>query len=215
MSRAEHWKNFQLGEELDVSGTFIYNGLRRFLEIRTFDRSTDLFEIFYQLSIGFERLMKIAIVLLDHDGTSSQEEFEKSLVTHNLQALLTRIEKNANLGISKPDRAFLNVLTGFYENLRYDRFSLDSTLVLEKERLSLFGFLEKQLGVEFEERDSIFAHENTEQYKKFIREIIVKIASALYELIKQRASDLQLYTYELHSGSKAENRLSPQSGYPH
>src|SRR5699024_8247817 len=50
MNRSEFWKNFRLGEELDVSGTFIYNGLRRFHELRKLDYSADLFEVLYQLS---------------------------------------------------------------------------------------------------------------------------------------------------------------------
>src|SRR3546814_6971025 len=83
MSRSELWKNFRLGEELDVTGTFIYNGLRRFHELHKLDYSADLFEVFYQLSVGIERLMKIALVLLEHDDANDQDAFERSLSTHN------------------------------------------------------------------------------------------------------------------------------------
>ena len=204
LTRADYWKNFRLGEELDVSGTFIYNGLRRFHEIKKLDHSADIFEVFYQLSIGIERLMKIAIVLLEHDEKSDPEVFEKSLVTHNLQKLVERIEKSEGLGLSNHHRAFLHVLTRFYENLRYDRFSLSSTLKLGKERQELFDFLKEQLDAEFDEKDDLFGNENTPQYKKFIQKIVVKIASSLYDLVRERASVLGLYTYELPSGSKAE-----------
>src|SRR3546814_6147992 len=77
MSRSELWKNFRLGEELDVTGTFIYNGLRRFHELHKLDYSADLFEVFYQLSVGIERLMKIALVLLEHDDANDQDALEK------------------------------------------------------------------------------------------------------------------------------------------
>nr|VFK37614.1 MAG: hypothetical protein BECKSD772F_GA0070984_101717 [Candidatus Kentron sp. SD]VFK41293.1 MAG: hypothetical protein BECKSD772E_GA0070983_101112 [Candidatus Kentron sp. SD] len=63
MKTTEFWKNFKLGEELSISGTFIYNGMRRFHEIRIFDYTDEVFEVFYNLSIGFERLLKIAVVL--------------------------------------------------------------------------------------------------------------------------------------------------------
>jgi hypothetical protein len=204
MKQTEWWKNFRLGEELSVSGAFIYNGLRRFHALHKLDHADDLFDFSYNLSIGIERLMKIAIVLLEHDDAANQEAFEDSLATHNHQALLNRIKKHADIKLSNPDNAFLNLLTGFYENLRYDRFSLKSPLKLGKEKNQLFDFLEKQLKVTFEDRNSIFGHENTDQYKKFIRKIVVKISSALYAIVQDRARDLNLYTYELRSGSRAE-----------
>ena len=214
MNRSELWKNFRLGEELDVSGTFIYNGLRRFHELRKLDCSADLFEVFYQISIGIERLMKIAIVLLEHDDASDQEAFEKSLSTHNHQALLARIQKRADLKLSNSDNAFFHLLTRFYENLRYDRFSLSSPLALGKEKHELFDFLEVQLKAEFGERNSIFGHENTDQYKKFIRKIVVKIASSLYDVIEMRTRFLGLYTYELRHTSKAETVFLGKADLP-
>ncbi len=50
----------------------------------------------------------------------------------------------------------------------------------------------------------MFAHENTDQYKKFIRRIVANISSGLYEIVRGRAGELNLYTYELRHGSKAE-----------
>ena len=214
MNRSELWKNFRLGEELDVSGTFIYNGLRRFHELRKLDYSADLFEVFYQLSVGIERLMKIAIVLLEHDDANDQGAFEKSLSTHNHQALLARIQKHVDLKLSNSDNAFLHLLTRFYENLRYDRFSLKSPLILGKEKHELFDFLEGHLQVKFEDRNSIFGHQNADQYKKYIRKIVVKIASGLYGIIEERTRSLDLYTYELRSGSKAETVFLGEANIP-
>lgn len=214
MNRSQLWKNFRLGEELDVSGTFIYNGLRRFHELRKLDYSADLFEVFYQLSVGIERLMKIAVVFLEHDDASDQEAFEKSLSTHNHQALLARIQKRADLKLSNSDNAFLHLLTRFYENLRYDRFSLNSSFALGKEKHELFDFLEGQLKVELGERSSIFGHENTDQYKKFIRKVVVKIASSLYDVIEERTRSLGIYTYELRYASKAETVFLGKADIP-
>lgn len=214
MNRSELWKNFRLGEELDVSGTFIYNGLRRFHELRKLDYSADLFEVLYQLSVGIERLMKIAIVLLEHDDANDQDAFEKSLSTHNHQALLARIQKHVDLKFSNSDNAFLHLLTKFYENLRYDRFSLKSPLALGKEKHELFDFLEGHLQVKFEDRNSIFGHQNTDQYKKFIRKIVIKIAGGLYGIIEKRTRSLGLYTYELRGGSKAGTVFLGEANIP-
>ena len=51
MNKSEHWKNFRLGEELHISGAFIYNGLRRFFELHKLDHVEDIFEVFYNLSV--------------------------------------------------------------------------------------------------------------------------------------------------------------------
>lgn len=83
MNETQWWKNFSLGQELSVAGTFIYDGLRGFYELDQLDFADDIFEVLYHLSVGIERLMKIAIILLEHDGTADQEAFEKSLTTHN------------------------------------------------------------------------------------------------------------------------------------
>jgi hypothetical protein len=214
MKPAEWWKNFRLGEELSVCGTFIYNGLRRFHTLHKLDHADDLFEVFYQLSIGIERLMKIAIVLLEHNDADDQEVFEKSLETHNHQKLLARIQKSKSLKLSNHENAFLHLLTGFYENLRYDRFSLRSPLALGKEKHALFDFLEKHLNVTFDDRNSIFGHENTDQYKKFIRNTVVKISGALYQIVKERAHELRLNTDELRYGSRADTVFLGKADIP-
>lgn len=204
MKPMDFWKNFRLGEELSVSGAFIYNGLRRFYELRKLDHADEIFEVYYYLSIGLERLMKIAIVLLEHEDTADQTAFERSLITHSHQDLLARIKKRVKVNLSGPHNDFLSLLTTFYKTLRYDRFSLQSPASLGKERHALFDFLEKHLRAEFEDRDSVFGHENDARYKKFLRQIVIKISGTLYEIVKERARELNLYTYELRSGSKAE-----------
>ena len=47
MDPSEIWKNFRLGEESHISGAFVYNGLRRFHEMRKLDFSDELFEFLY------------------------------------------------------------------------------------------------------------------------------------------------------------------------
>lgn len=97
MKPSDFWKNFKLGEEVSVSGAFIYNGIRRFYELRKLDHPDELFEVFYYLSIGFERLLKIAVVLIEHDDHGDQAALEKSLITHNHLDLLHRIRRRVAL----------------------------------------------------------------------------------------------------------------------
>ena len=57
MTKHEAWKNFNLGQELSVSGTFIYTGLRRFHEMQVLDHTDEIFEFLYNISVGLERLL--------------------------------------------------------------------------------------------------------------------------------------------------------------
>ena len=60
----------------------------------------------------------------------------------------------------------------------------------------------------------MFGHENKDQYKKFIRKIVVNISIELYEIVRQRAGELNLYTYELRHGSKAETVFLGKADIP-
>src|SRR5665647_1495631 len=107
MNKHEAWKNFNLGEELSISGAFIYNGLRRFHEMQVLDHADEIFESLYNLSIGLERLLKIAVVLVEHKDDSDQEALEKSLITHNHLELMNRVREHCKLNLGPPHNEFL------------------------------------------------------------------------------------------------------------
>src|SRR5436190_19047820 len=107
MRSTQAWKNFNLGQELSVSGAFIYNGLRRFHEMRALDNTDEIFEVLYNLSVGLERLLKIAVVLLEHNETTNQDRLEKSLRTHNHLDLLQRVTKHTQINLDAPHKEFL------------------------------------------------------------------------------------------------------------
>lgn len=203
MSRAEFWMNFRLGDELSVSGAFIYNGLRRFHEMRSLGHADELFEFLYATSVGLERLLKVAVVLHEHDDGADPVELEKSLITHNHMVLLTRLKKKATLSLGPAHFEFLALLAQFYKSLRYNRFTLASTFSSRQERAALILFLEKylQTGVGV---DTFTGTANDDKQRKFLRKVIIRISQNVYEVIKARASALGIFTYELRHGSKAE-----------
>lgn len=124
MDRDQTWKNFDLGEEVNISGAFIYNGLRHFHEMQTLDHTEAVFEFLYNLSVGLERLLKVAVVLLEHDGSQSQEIFVRSLITHNHLELLNRVKQKVDVNLAELHNEFLDLLATFYKKFRYDRFTL-------------------------------------------------------------------------------------------
>jgi len=204
MNRQQAWKNFDLGEELHVCGAFIYSGLRRFYEMNTLNNPDEVFEVLYNISVGLERLLKIAVVLLKHDENIDQAELEKSLVNHNHPLLLKWVRDYTELNLSGPHNEFLALLEHFYNNLRYDRFTLSPTYNPNREREALIRFLAKGLKVDIDEPAPGFGIRNDDRYKKYLRRIVIKIASAIFDVVVRKASELNLYTYELRDGSRAQ-----------
>lgn len=205
MKPTQFWKNFNLGEELSISGAFIYNGMRRFYEMQGLNYTDEAFEVLYNLSVGFERLLKIAVVLLEHDDSIDQEELEKSLITHNHLELLSRVRKHVQINLTSPHNDLLSLLGKFYKSLRYDRFSLSSVYDSKREIEALCALLSKHLNLNINiQRDTLLGIQNEDRYRRFIRKTVLKISKTLYDVVANRARDLNLYTYELRSGSKAE-----------
>ncbi|MBW3513046.1 hypothetical protein [Janthinobacterium sp. NKUCC06_STL] len=202
MNKSDLWKNFRLGEEVHVAGSFIYNGLRRFHELEMLNHSDELFEFLYNLSVGIERLLKIAIVLHEHTETIDQISLEKSLITHSHLDLLARLRKSVAINFGKPQNELLQLLSTFYKTVRYDRFSLNSVYEGKKEALAIFALLRKHLNVEIAD-SKLFGTPNEDSYRSFIRRTVLKISQTIYKVITDRSSALGLYTYELRYESKA------------
>jgi hypothetical protein len=205
MKPEEFWKNFRLGEELAISGNFIYDGLRRFHEMKRLDYDEELFDFLYHVSVGLERLTKIAIVLCEHTSTIDQEALEKSLITHNLNELIARLKKSSSINFGNNHNELISILTTFYNSLRYDRFTLASSFSGRKERKAIIGWLEKSLNVTLDHGNTLFGIDNPDQCRKFVRKTILKISRQVYEVIQKEARRLNLYTYELRHASKAES----------
>lgn len=215
LSAADFWKNFRLGEELHIAGAFIYNGLRKFHELEQFDHVDELFECLYDLSIGLERLLKMAVVLFEHNEKSDQEALEKSLVTHSHQDLLARLRKHVPVNFGPTHNDLLSLLGNFYKTLRYDRFSLTSVYKGKKEADALRSYLSKHLRVEMPEKSSIFGTPNEDRYRAFVRRTVQRISQLIYQVVKDQARTMGLFTYELRYGSKAESVFLRQVDIAH
>ncbi|WP_448649548.1 hypothetical protein [Pseudomonas corrugata] len=203
MDRLDYWKNFKLLEELDISGTFIYNGLLALHELETFHTKHDTFEILYNLSVGLERLCKIAVVLIEHDSEMDQDEFEKTLITHNIEGLIKRIKNKHTIKLQSSHLELIQILGEFYKTHRYGRFTLDVAMsqAAEKERFLLY--IEKELDIEITQESIFNASQNTIRIKRFVGRKIGGIASAVFEVIQKEARGLNLYTDEMRYESKA------------
>lgn len=196
------WKNFRLGTELQISGSFIYNAIYSLENMETFYYEEECFEFLYNISIGLERLQKIAIILIEHDENEPQEEFEKSLITHNNLELLHRIKKNRKLNHGKQHNKFLALLDNFYNSARYDRYNLSSVYRPAIDQRGLINFISEELKIEIEV-ELPFSTGVTPNIKKFIGKIIEKLTTQLYEIVRNEATRIGIYTYEIAYKSKA------------
>lgn len=202
MNSKDFWQNFKLGEEQEIACNFIYNGLRDLHEIDTLNSETEIFPILYNLSIGLERLFKVAIVLLEFDDETDINKFERDLITHNHINLFNKIKKSVHLSWSDQHVALLNILSTFYKTNRYDRFCLSSARNISNDKNLLHLFLKKNLNIKTE--NDIFGLENSFRIKRFIGKIIKRMVDDIYSIIQEAARSKNLYTYEISSAySKA------------
>jgi hypothetical protein len=162
----------------------------------------ECFEFLYQASVGFERLLKIVIVLSEHNDSLEQQEFEKSLITHNHLELFKRITKKHDTKLSDVHIQFLQMLTEFYNSNRYDRFGLHSAYNPRSSKNLLIGFFEKHLKLKIL-AELPFSTEIDERMRKFIGRTVGKISVALYNLVEDLAREMNIYTYEVKKELKA------------
>ena len=200
MDKKYFWKNFNLGTELRLSGNFIYNGLKTFNDMHNLDYEEEIFEFLYNIAVGIERLEKILIILIEHNNTSNQKEFENSLKNHNHLYLLNRIRKKYSLKLHDVHIEFIELLSKFYKIFRYDRYKLEEVSVYDKEKQAIQDYISKHLGIKFE----YIVPPKGKEINVFIGTIIGKIASELFKTIEQEASQNNLYTYEMRIDSKAD-----------
>ncbi len=115
MNLIQFYKNFNLGREIDIAGTFIYNGMKCFDKMEWFEEECEVFHVLYQLSVGIERLQKVLVVLLEEFPLEINEEnvatFEKSLITHSHQILHQRISNKLSIHFNSHQNSFLQLLT--------------------------------------------------------------------------------------------------------
>ncbi|MBL0279150.1 MAG: hypothetical protein IPQ11_02265 [Bacteroidetes bacterium] len=203
MNSTQYWKNFSLGTEIDISGAFIYNGLKAFDDIQFFIYEAEIFEVLYNLSVGIERLCKVAIVLIEYNSSTDSKRFTESIKTHKIENLIKRISKNKIINLNAKDKAFINLLSHFYNSLRYDRYSENEQNYYTKEKEVFVNYLNSELKFSIDINSDFNLTENDRVIKSCFGKIVRNIVTQLYEIVRNEAVRLHLYTYEIREFSKA------------
>ena len=203
MDEVEWWKNFDLNAEVHIAGSFLYDGLQAVGHCRRPDVDDELFSILYHLSVGFERLLKVAIVLAEHRQETDQKAFEEELSTHDTQALLQRIEKSHPFPVTRAQRALMKCLSEFYLLFRYDHFHLET--IRDRDRLheSFAAFLKSDSGIKLGKPTDPIPPANLELIRRRVGKVVRALAASLYAVVTELARKHGIFTYELRSESKA------------
>lgn len=199
------WTNFDFNMEIHVAGDFLYEGLYLIDRLSQLRYEDDYFLFLYDISVGIERLEKIAYLLLAYKDGVLNPSAKWSNHKHNY--LFELINHHATLKLGKKEMAFIHLLSEFYNKGRYDRFNYVSEIndnESTKDKDLFLHFLEKYLNilpVSFigQERAIIL----TQNLKNAIGEIVRGIVIPIYEIIQGTACVLSLFTYEIRYGSKA------------
>ncbi|MEK4533104.1 hypothetical protein [Solibacillus sp. FSL K6-1554] len=196
-----HYKNFKMGTEIEIAGTFIYNGMKELEQINIFDIESEMFMFLYNLAVGIERLQKVTIVL--SENIEDITVFEDSLKSHNHQDLHNRILRNdIDIRLSSRENAFLQLLSRFYDKHRYGRFHVSTNLNAEK--LELSSYIKQHYTGVYENDFFTGSIRNNEELKDFFGRVIGSIAKKYYLAIERLARLQNIYTYEIRGESKAE-----------
>lgn len=202
MKPDEWWKNFALGTELDVAGTFIYNGIKSLHDLEFLDQPVDIFEVLYGLSVGIERLLKVAVILIEHDDQIDIEELEESLITHSTIELANRVQGHVDLGLADIHREWLSLLAKFYKSYRYGRCTFAAVPAVFEEKRVFLEFLAKHLRLQVGD-DEWASLRNTNQIRGFVGKVVKRITDNVFKVVRQRATALNVYTTEIRGDSKA------------
>jgi len=202
MDSSKVWKNFNLGSELQVAGTFLYNSLFHFSGMRNFNKDYECFEVLYNASVGIERLQKICIILTEHTDSLNQEEFENELITHDHVKLMQRIKKSEKINLGPDHRNLLSLLKDFYKINRYERFKLSSVSRTDDERFLFSKFIGFGLKISIN-YEGFYPDPITNQMRRYFGKALIKISDILFNIIKDKSLNLGIFTIEMESFSKA------------
>lgn len=199
------WTNFDFNMDIHVAGDFLYEGIYLIDRLSQLRYEDDYFLFLYNIAVGVERLEKVAYLLLAFKDKELNPTTNWG--NHKHHHLFELINNHTTLKLGKREMAFVHLLSEFYNKGRYDRFKyageIDNNKPTKDKDLFL-NFLEKHLNVipvNFisQEKTVIL----TPDLKDAIGEIVRGIVIPIYEIIRETAYELRLFTYEIRYGAKA------------
>lgn len=207
MDRVTFFKNFNLGTEIDLAGAFAYNALSILNTENNVYQNDQIFLFLYNSAVSVERMQKCVLFLFEDYNESNFSEFESSLKSHNYQNLQGKIFEKTKKKLSAEQNALLKLLSEFYSNGRYSNYSLDDGTRYDY-KAQFEAFIKDAYSTDFVDSSILDGISFiTERAKERIGRTLGKLLCYYYDLIWEKAHELQIFTYELRSDSAAEKVL--------
>ena len=198
------YKNFNMVNELNIAGEFIYDGIDALNRMNTIDEIPLLFSFLYHVSVGIERIQKIILVLFGLNEQDDYQTFEKSLISHSHDDLNRRIkELCSSFSSTSRENAFLAVLSQFYITARYSRFNVGTEYDLERRLVSKYiqsNLASERIEHHFITGQIIINHD----VKELFGRVIGSLSKKYYCAIREGCDKAGTFSYELQPNSKAE-----------
>ena len=192
------FKSLNMGRELEIAGEFIYDSAKKTMSISGLNNTYEINIILYTGAVGIERLQKIYLCLVAQDPTDVSS-MPKCLRQHNHIELQREVDKYTEKNVSKNAMSLLGVFADYYNNFRYANYNPGQH---ENDLRKLFiGYL-KKLNGKFNFNEPCAAVQ-FEEFKRFYINELGKLAVHFYLLIHDKAIELNTYTYEIDSVSRA------------
>ena len=169
MDRATFVKNFALNREVGIAGKFIYDGMHDLNCIDNYMDIDNIFGFLYKIAVGIERLQKIAYILLKNPDAEEYKHIEEEIITHSHVGLQDKINTFTDVSLNEHQKAFLHLLTRFYNSSRYDRFSFTTSINMEQKLF--IGYIKERLKIDID-IDSIYPTIFENRVKKFLGKVI-------------------------------------------
>jgi len=189
------FKSIQMAKEVTLAGDFVFNSAKKAIQLTTIHNEFDINEILYNGSVGIERLQKIYLYLCLDNLFDKQED----LKTHNHCVLEKRILTETGNKLFENGRKIISIFNEYYSQYRYANYN---PVHNDKTVIELFiSFLKNFNGkVNFYEP---ITNCQLEQFKRFYINELGKTAKHYYGLIRDKASEIGTFTYELDSLSNS------------
>ena len=127
MNELEYFKNFNLGREIDLAGSFAYNALSFINSSHDVYMNDQIFMFLYNASVAVERMQKCVLFIFGEYNKDNFAEFAITLKSHDHQKLQSCIFKYTHKKLSEEQNSLIILMRDFYSEGRYSNYSMDST----------------------------------------------------------------------------------------
>lgn len=201
-----------LQREINNASMFVYEAIERINKTQVFiEESADVFNFLYNLSVGFERVQKIVLHLLDiKESNDFCIKFNEKYHIHNHAELHNYIKGKEDPKLNETQIRLLNLLSDFYLNNRYGRY--DQIGEYKFEAKELIHFVERSTGKKIEKLDRD-CYKNDIWVKKFLTTQIVNLLRLYYNSVRNLSKSFNIYVDEAPSESRINELVHDSEEY--